>query len=450
MGFAPGILPQILVSMLVALCPFNNDLKRSNISIVVMIVGNLLGDWLLIGGSGLFGVGLASTISSTAALIVLIPGFCKKGKLFRFTFMDGFDMKLVLTAAIRGLPSLMLTVGVIIKNYCFNYALNNYVGAAGVAVAGIMATVSAMTGAVSTGSSNAFSALAGVYFGEEDRESLLDLAHIAMRIGVAACAVVTLLTMALSTPLSKLFVPDDVGVQVLAQRMFILTFTYLVPNVYYNILLQSYRAQNRMLLVNAMSFFETAIIGLFTLFAVPVFGSDAAWLSNTVVDVLCIIVVFVSVIIFKKRFDLTMPALLKLQDDFGAKEGEYMTFSANTLDEVILASKQTTEFCREHGYDRRLSSHVGLCVEEMAANVLEHGFTGDRKNFADIRVVSKDDKLTVRVRDNCREFDPRKRIELYDPEHPEKNIGIRIVSKAAKQIDYYNNAGINTLIMKFG
>ena len=162
-------------------------------------------------------------------------------------------------------------------------------------------------------------------------------------------------------------------------------------------------------------------------------------------------IVLISVIVYKKKLDFSVPALLKLPENFGAKDGEFMTFSVEQPDDVPQASDKVIDFCLAHQYDKMTSYHVGLCVEEIAENVLEHGFDTVKKDlcFADIRVVSKENELTVRVRDNCREFDPRKRIDMYDPEHPEKNIGIRIVSKSAKNIDYYNNAGINTLIMKF-
>ena len=125
-----------------------------------------------------------------------------------------------------------------------------------------------------------------------------------------------------------------------------------------------------------------------------------------------------------------------------------MTFSVTKAEDVTQASEEVIEFCRQKQYSERIAFHVGLCVEEMAKNVLEHGF--NRKGcYADIRVVSKNNEMTVRIRDNCKEFDPRKRINLHNPENPESHIGIRIVSKAANQIDYYNNAGVNTLIMKF-
>ena len=83
----------------------------------------------------------------------------------------------------------------------------------------------------------------------------------------------------------------------------------------------------------------------------------------------------------------------------------------------------------------------------MATNVLQHGFKSGGSYSADVRVVCRDD-LTIRIRDNCREFDPRKRLAMFEPEQPEKNIGLRIVAGLAKQMDYYNTAGVNTLLIK--
>ena len=175
----------------------------------------------------------------------------------------------------------------------------------------------------------------------------------------------------------------------------------------------------------------------------------AVWLSNTIIDVLCLIVVLISVVVYNWRIDFSMSALLKLPYSFGAKEGEFMTFSVVDPEDVIGASEKVIGFCMEHDYDKQTASHVGLCLEEIAGNVLEHGFGKSHNYYADIRVVIREDELTVRVRDNCREFDPRKRIDAFDPDDPGKNIGIRIVAQIAKAIDYYNNAGANTLIMKF-
>jgi anti-sigma regulatory factor (Ser/Thr protein kinase) len=80
-------------------------------------------------------------------------------------------------------------------------------------------------------------------------------------------------------------------------------------------------------------------------------------------------------------------------------------------------------------------------------NILQHGENDGKSHHVSVRLVCKD-KLTIRIQDDCRKFDPRERMDMYDSKTPEKNIGLRLVSKAASSVDYYNNAGINTLILK--
>ena len=456
-GYAPGIIPQTLAALLMALCSYNNDLKHSYCGIAAMILGNVLGDMLLVGPLGLLGIGIASSISSTASFMVLLPGFLKENKLFYFDMSRGFDPGLVLNAAMRGLPSLTFTIGVIFKNYCFNYALNEYAGAPGVAVAGIMSTACALLGAVPTGCANAFSALAGLYYGEQDRESYLDLARTALKTGVAAATLCTLIVMLFSGSLTVLFLPGDADLHPLCRRMFLLAFSFLLPNVIYNIFVQSYSAQGKMTFINIMSFAEVASVGLFALFMMRWLGTDAAWIANAVIDVLCIFVLMISAAIGKKTVRSTLAAMLKLDDDFGAGKEDVLERSITTLDDVVRASSDVAAFCREKQYLPRTAYYVALSIEEIASNILKYGFQnteGTSRNgrtayYTDVRVVSGKDSLTVRFRDNCREFDPRERIKLYVPETKESHIGIRMVATIAKQIDYYNNAGINTTIATF-
>ncbi|MBP3857722.1 MAG: ATP-binding protein [Ruminiclostridium sp.] len=449
MGYCPGIVPQTLVALLMALCSLNNELKRSYVSIGVMIVGNVVLDWLLVKDFGLFGIGIASTVGSFVSLAVLLPGFFGADRLFHFQLKDKFSMKLVLSAAKRGLPSLMFSVGVIIKNYCFNYSLSQYTGEIGVAAAGILSSVCAFAGAIPAGFANAFSTLASIYYGEQDRGSYIYLSRITLRMGLICCTAAVGAFMITSPILALIFAPGDEQLRSVSQRMFLLGFTFLIPNLVYNVLLNSYRAQNRMLLINIMSFAETAAIGLFVLLTVGSFGADAAWLANTIVDILCILVIIASVFYYRKKPDLSLSALLKLPDSFGVSEKDCFVYAIEDAEQVVEASSAAIKFCMDHGYKRRLSTHVGLCIEEMAYNVLKHGFGNRSGRYADIRVAASEDGLTVRIRDNCREFDPRKRMEIHSSKDKASNFGIRIVAGQADTIEYYNNAGINTLIMRF-
>jgi anti-sigma regulatory factor (Ser/Thr protein kinase) len=151
--------------------------------------------------------------------------------------------------------------------------------------------------------------------------------------------------------------------------------------------------------------------------------------------------------LFAGRLTFQIQDWMKLPPGFGASEEEYVEFSIHSMDEVINSSMTVMSFCRSREQDERRSIVAGLCVEEMAGNVIEHGFLPGEKHSLDIRVVAKD-KLTIRLRDDCPSFNPKKRLEQYTPQDPTKNIGIRLIVQMAEEMNYQNSAGINTLLIK--
>ena len=120
----------------------------------------------------------------------------------------------------------------------------------------------------------------------------------------------------------------------------------------------------------------------------------------------------------------------------------------NEIDEVVNVSEKIIAFCKDNGIDDRRSMFTGLCMEEIAGNIVEHGFTKDfKKNrMIDLFVMVDEAKgITMRIRDNSVSFDPKSRITTFNPEDPCKNIGIRTVAKIAKEMNYQHSFGMNVL-----
>jgi LytS/YehU family sensor histidine kinase len=85
----------------------------------------------------------------------------------------------------------------------------------------------------------------------------------------------------------------------------------------------------------------------------------------------------------------------------------------------------------------------------MAGNVVIHGFSKDSKSHAvDIRVVHKDDDVILRLRDDCVPFNPKERQQLGDPSDPTKNIGLKMVFRSSKDVQYQNILGLNVLTVR--
>ena len=115
----------------------------------------------------------------------------------------------------------------------------------------------------------------------------------------------------------------------------------------------------------------------------------------------------------------------------------------------MAVSRQVTAFCESRGIDKRRAAFAGLCMEEMAGNVVSHGFSKDTKRHsADIRVTHKDGAVILRIRDNCAVFNPSEYARLMETDESCKNVGIRLVYRIASDVSYQNLLGMNVLTMR--
>lgn len=444
LGYIPAIPLQALCSLLTAFVSFNNDIRRSYIAATVISAGNLVGD-LLLAGYGTFYIGLTTTLAYVAGFAILLPGYLNKDKTIHLARVSP-DWKLLGKAAYRGLPALMLTFGLVVKNSLMNQALLSAAGNEGIAVVNVMASGCDIVGILTGGCTAAYTALAGLYCGEADHDSFCSLFRTALRVGLAGAVLLMAGAMAASPLLAGLFFKSDPMALPLGRQMFLWGYTFLPLNILMNLLLCTYQAQGRMKLVTFLSVAETSLIGVATLIGVSAFGANAAWLTNTAVDTLCLIIIIISVILWRGRIDFSLESFLKLPDDFGAAGDELREYTVHSLDDVCEASSAVIRFCEERGFDRQTSSFGGLCIEEMARNTFELESARQKNIHMDIRVVAREE-LMIRIRDNCPAFDPRKRLDMFSAEDPCRNIGIRLTARIARDINYYNTAGINTLIM---
>jgi anti-sigma regulatory factor (Ser/Thr protein kinase) len=125
------------------------------------------------------------------------------------------------------------------------------------------------------------------------------------------------------------------------------------------------------------------------------------------------------------------------------------SLSVRNMGEVITISRRVQDFCREKGIDERRAYLAGLAMEEMAGNIVEHGFEKDKKSHSvDVRVVHKNEDVILRLKDDCEPFDPGERQRLTEGEDPTKNIGLRIVFKTARSLEYQNILGMNVLTIR--
>ena len=210
------------------------------------------------------------------------------------------------------------------------------------------------------------------------------------------------------------------------------------------------QAAGKRALVHVLALLDGVVcVAGFTALLIPWLGINSVYVANVLNGIVCFLVIVLYARIKTKRFPADVEQLMVIPNDFGAEADARIDVAVRSMDEVLLVSKQITGFCRRRGIGERRVYLASLCMEEMAGNIVEHGFTKDHKRHSiDIRVVHKEDSVILRIRDDCVPFDPKERKELVDPNDFMKNAGIRMVYKIARSIEYQSLLGLNVLTIQ--
>ena len=142
--------------------------------------------------------------------------------------------------------------------------------------------------------------------------------------------------------------------------------------------------------------------------------------------------------------------LLMLPEDYGVPKEKCLRAAFYTVEDVIGFSQQVQDFCIRQGIDKKRSFYAALCTEELAVNVITHGFTNGKQTLSVRLFVEQDQTLTLRFRDDGSSFDLIKFRQLSEPQtdDPADNIGIRIVFGLAKKVNYYASFKMNNTVIQ--
>ena len=180
-----------------------------------------------------------------------------------------------------------------------------------------------------------------------------------------------------------------------------------------------------------------------------------------------------------------------------------MTFTLREMEDISRVAEEAEQFCKNNVADRRTAYYSALCLEEMARNIIQHGFGDDpqhgtggrqaggapaqssagaakreaskaaaqhagrsagqhttraihphrarrllKKHSIQVVIVTRPENIVLRIKDDCRPFNPVERARLASGEDPVAHIGIRMVFRLAEEVDYQNLLGLNVLTIR--
>ena len=179
-------------------------------------------------------------------------------------------------------------------------------------------------------------------------------------------------------------------------------------------------------------------------------GAFGVWISHPTGLCIIMISIFAYAWLFNRRFPSSLDDWLFLRKDFGVSDDYRLELVVESMEAALSTSEKVQDFCARHALPQKTCVFAALSIEEMAGNVVRHGFSADSKEHQVIvSVVLKNDSLLLRIKDDCIPFDPKDRASQFSDENPEKNIGIRLVMNLAHDVTYQNLLGLNVLTIRF-
>ena len=449
-GFIVGAPAFILAQIMVPYMQISGKRSLLVAAVIAMTLSDVAFDILnvFVFRGGTLGMGLASSFSYYIALLIGGSFFLSKRCMFRFR-LTLVKRKGWLELMGCGIPTVVNQVSQVLLVFVLNKLLLREGSTLAVAAFSVISTIGNLCYCFAAGVGSVALLLASIFYSDEDKPALHELVRTMNRWAAILALAVTAVILLAARLLVGLFLTDNLEARdmaILGARLFALS---LLPSSLNSCFKNYYHGTGRTRLSEIVSALQNFImIALSALLLSIPFSTTGIWLGYLCGEILTLL--FVSLTVWKKtgKISFSASAYALLSDGFGAKPGEYMETAFHDLSGALQASQKANEFCRLHGETQKDCMLISLCIEEMAVNVIEHGFpenSGD--HTAELRLLFKDGKRVIRLRDDCESFDPVHYMELHRDDDPTAHIGIRMVMKMVQSANYVNSLGLNNLTL---
>jgi Na+-driven multidrug efflux pump/anti-sigma regulatory factor (Ser/Thr protein kinase) len=453
-GYGVGILPMLFAQQLADFLQMERQSVRGYVGIAGMIISNVVLDILLVAvlDMGIFGLALATSLSNLIYFLLLVPYYFTKRAKLHYSFNNILWQDLGNMLKI-GFPGAMLIFCIALRYMVINRLLLHYVGGDGLSAMSSFNMVCGIFIAYCLGNGAIVRMLISIFVGEEDKNSMKKTLQLVFTKGLLLSVVVGAVIFAISPMLTGIFFPDRASnVYHLAYQLFAI-YSVCIPLILICQILTNYlQATGHNFFVNIQSIFDGffAIVIPAAILA-PVMGALGVWISNPIGIILTILTAPVYAFIYWRHFPKNLDEWMFLSPDFGVAPENVLDIPIYNYDDVSDASARIQEFCADHGMEKRSAYYSALCLEELAGNVVKHGFTADKKkHFLSVMTLFLGEKVILRLKDDCVPFDPVQMAEMTSDKGGFDNMGIRMVYRIASDVSYQNMLGMNVLTVTIG
>lgn len=253
---------------------------------------------------GVAGAAIATGLSQCVGGIFPLIYFSRKNSSLLHLTKTKLEIKPILNACGNGSSELMSNISSSVVSMIYNFQLMKYVGEDGVSAYGVLMYVQFIFVAIYIGYAIGCAPITGYHFGARNHNELKNMLRKSSFLSAVSGVVLTILAIALSSPLAKIFVGYDEELYELTRHAFRL-FAYSFLLAGFNIFTSSFfTALNNGAVSAAISFMRTLIFQTSSVLILPIFlGVDGIWWAITVAEFFAFILSLIFLFAKRKKYN---------------------------------------------------------------------------------------------------------------------------------------------------
>lgn len=461
-GIAFGLPGLALVTLLSVGINLEGARKWTVYSAIVMTGMDILLDILVAGVHGdIFMMGITTSISYISGALVLLLYYLKNKDILLRPKPCRISLRTVGQVSLMGMPMGISRMANAWRSAYINHLLAGSATAAGLAAYNVQVQLNYLTNALFMGIAQATSLIVSLYYAEENRDGMRHTVMIALAYEFFFGLTITFLLRneAVRPLISRFFLGGNTESHMIANVAIYFFAVGLLGRAISTLFANYLQTTGRPLVANLVYVLcDVALILFFVTWRVALLpdavgdailaGTIFSSVSQAQTSMLFVIPLLIWAVnlISRARHGFGWNAALMLPKDFGVPKEQELTDSPRTLEEVADFSQRAYDFCRQQNVGKREAYFVSLAAEEMAGNVIKHGFKDKGYHTLDLRLIRKNNSLILRLRDNSHLFDPVKKLAtVADNTDPGAYIGLKMVMKLASDVSYTSTMKLNNL-----
>lgn len=407
--------------------------KRGAVAMFIMTGLNIILDFLFLFkyDLGIAGAAWASVIATAVACILCF--------VFLFTDHPNFHFGLALYKKedwkdiVRyGSPMALNNILSSARIFALNLILRSVGGSSLLSVFAVVNNVNEFSICIQNGVPQTATAMTGVFFGEKDFGSVKALLKTQLNAGIILSVCFSLIITALSGKIGLMFgFTGDCRIAVICFAVSLLVAT---AN---NVLSYYFNAIGEISMANSVTICRAFVfVVLFTFLFKGL--ENWIWLFYPAAEIFTFLFFLFIGLFYADRRKLTRFYML---DESFEKNGTVISFSVPCDNEKISAAgERANDFCMDNGFNTKKSMAISLAIEELLVIISQKSLKGE--GTMDVRLLKSGEEGIIRIRSGGKRYNP---IEQTDDSLD--YMGVRMIAKMAKKIEYLSTLGVNTLII---